>query len=85
MRSYADTLSGTKPQGGASATSACFKFTAVMVGLLLIAGAVFVGIKFLPDDDVSANGSGSGAFPSVLRCADRRLSLSSKRAAARSR
>jgi hypothetical protein len=50
MRSYADTLSGTKPQGAATASSACFKFTSVMVGLLLIAGAVFVGIRFLPED-----------------------------------
>ena len=67
MRSYADTLSGTKPQG-ASSTSALFKFTAVMMGLLLIAGAVFVGIKFLPDnnDSTSTSSNASGTDTDVL-------------------
>lgn len=68
MRSYADTLSGTKPQGGASTTSALFKFSAVMMGLLLIAGAVFVGIKFLPDNNASTGNNGNNPGAHVESC-----------------
>jgi hypothetical protein len=60
MRSYADTLngSGLKP----SSAGICYKSLAVLFGLLLIAAAVFAGVRYIgEDEDASARARGGSS------------------------